>query len=112
MTDFRQRQAISTLTAPAARGLTPHYLVQPGTRHALYPATGTHIHLSYTLYPSFTKNAIGNLVFLYTMKFNRFCALRSLLFCFYGFARPGIPSFDNTAGDYFVAENNCRKPGN
>ena len=41
MTDFRQRQAISTLTAPAARGLTPHYLVQPGTRHALYPATGT-----------------------------------------------------------------------
>ena len=29
MTDFRQQQAISTLTAPAARGLTPHYLVQP-----------------------------------------------------------------------------------
>ena len=29
MTDFRQRQVISTLTAPAARGLTPHYLVQP-----------------------------------------------------------------------------------
>ena len=46
MTDFRQRQAISTLTAPAARGLTPHYLVQPGTRHALYPATGTTIKLS------------------------------------------------------------------
>ena len=45
MTDFRQRQAISTLTAPAARGLTPHYLVQPGTRHALYQATGTYIEL-------------------------------------------------------------------
>ena len=45
MTDFHQRQAISTLTAPAARGLTPHYLVQPGTRHALYPATGTLINL-------------------------------------------------------------------
>ena len=41
MTDFRQRQAISTLTAPAARGLTPHSLVQPGTRLALCPATGT-----------------------------------------------------------------------
>jgi hypothetical protein len=46
MTDFHQRQAISTLTAPAARGLSPHYLVQPGTRHALYPATGTLIHLT------------------------------------------------------------------
>ena len=45
MTDFRQRQAVSTLTAPAARGLAPHYLVQPGTRHALYPATGTLIEL-------------------------------------------------------------------
>ena len=45
MTDFHQRQAVSTLTAPAARGLTPHYLVQPGTRHALYPATGTFIDL-------------------------------------------------------------------
>ena len=45
MTDFRQRQAISTLTAPAARGLTPHSLVQPDTRLALYPATGIHIHL-------------------------------------------------------------------
>ncbi len=32
MTDFRQRQAISTLTAPAARGLSPHSLVQPGIR--------------------------------------------------------------------------------
>ena len=29
MTDFRQRQAISTLTAPAAWGVTPLYLVQP-----------------------------------------------------------------------------------
>ena len=29
MTDFRQRQVISTLTAPAARGVTPLYLVQP-----------------------------------------------------------------------------------
>ena len=45
MTDFRQRQAISTLTAPAARGLTPHSIVQPDTRHALYPATGTLINL-------------------------------------------------------------------
>ena len=43
MTDFRQRQVISTLTAPAARGLSPHSLVQPGTRHALYPATGIKI---------------------------------------------------------------------
>ena len=45
MTDFRQRQAISTLTAPAARGLTPHYLVQLDARHALHPATGTFIKL-------------------------------------------------------------------
>ena len=45
MTDFHQRQVISTLTAPAARGLAPHFLVQPDTRHALYPATGTHIQL-------------------------------------------------------------------
>ena len=29
MTDFRQRQATSTLTAPAARGLTPHSLFSP-----------------------------------------------------------------------------------
>lgn len=41
MTDFRQRQTASTLTAPAARGLAPHSLVQPGTRLALCPATGT-----------------------------------------------------------------------
>ena len=41
MTDFRQRQAISTLTAPAARGLSPHSLVQPGTPRGQYPATGT-----------------------------------------------------------------------
>ena len=41
MTDFHQRQAVSTLTAPAARGLAPHSLVQPDIRHALYPATGT-----------------------------------------------------------------------
>ena len=27
MTDFRQRQVTSTLTAPAARGLTPHSLL-------------------------------------------------------------------------------------
>ncbi len=27
MTDFHQRQATSTLTAPAARGLTPHSLL-------------------------------------------------------------------------------------
>ena len=39
MTDFRQRQAVSTLTAPAARGLTPHYLVQPDDRPAHHPAT-------------------------------------------------------------------------
>ena len=45
MTDFRQRQAISTLTAPAARGLSPHSLVQPDTRLAEYPATGTDIEL-------------------------------------------------------------------
>ncbi len=29
MTDFRQRQAVLTLTAPAAWGFTPSYLVQP-----------------------------------------------------------------------------------
>jgi len=29
MTDFRQQQATSTLTAPAARGLTPHSLFSP-----------------------------------------------------------------------------------
>ena len=52
MTDFHQRQAISTLTAPAARGLTPHSLVQPGTRHALYPATGT-------MYSLFRQNKKG-----------------------------------------------------
>jgi len=39
MTDFRQRQAASTLTAPAARGLAPHFLVQPGSRNAHRPAT-------------------------------------------------------------------------
>ena len=55
MTDFRQRQAISTLTAPAARGLTPHYLVQPGTRHALYPATGTFIELLNYYIPGLRK---------------------------------------------------------
>ena len=35
MTDFHQRQAISTLTAPAARGFTPHYLVQPTSLYEL-----------------------------------------------------------------------------
>jgi hypothetical protein len=35
MTGFHQRQAISTLTAPGARGLSPHSLVQPDSRHAL-----------------------------------------------------------------------------
>jgi len=33
MTDFHQRQAISTLTAPAARGFSPHSLVQPNSLH-------------------------------------------------------------------------------
>ena len=55
MTDFRQRQAVSTLTAPAARGLAPHYLVQPGTRHALYPATGTYIELLSYYSPNFLE---------------------------------------------------------
>ena len=55
MTDFHQRQAISTLTAPAARGLTPHYLVQPGTRHALYPATGTFMKLPNYYSPDLPK---------------------------------------------------------
>ena len=36
MTDFRQRQATSTLTAPAARGLTPHSLLSPAV--ILHPA--------------------------------------------------------------------------
>ena len=45
MTDFHQRQVLSTLTAQAARGLTPHFLVQPDTRLALYPATGTYMKL-------------------------------------------------------------------
>lgn len=37
MTDFRQQQTASTLTAPAARGLAPHSLVQP-QGHPAYPA--------------------------------------------------------------------------
>ena len=43
MTDFRQRQAISTLTAPAVRGFSPHYLVQPDRLTPINPATGTNI---------------------------------------------------------------------
>ena len=59
MTDFRQRQAISTLTAPAARGLAPHFLVQPDTRHALCPATVTTIQLIDS-----ETSSIKNMVFL------------------------------------------------
>jgi hypothetical protein len=35
MTGFRQRQNRSILTAPGARGLSPHSLVQPDSRLAL-----------------------------------------------------------------------------
>ena len=41
MTGFRQRQAISTLTAPAVWGFSPLYLVQPDHLIAVSPATGT-----------------------------------------------------------------------
>ena len=40
MTDFRQRQATSTLTAPAARGLTPHSLLSLAVINTSCPATG------------------------------------------------------------------------
>ena len=45
MTGFHQQQAISTLTAPGARGLSPHSLVQPDSRRALRPATEISIQL-------------------------------------------------------------------
>ena len=43
MTDFRQRQATSTLTAPAARGLTPHSLFSPAV--ILRPARLRELHI-------------------------------------------------------------------
>ena len=52
MTGFRQRIGISTLTAPAARGLSPHSLVQLSIRHALCSATGT-------MYSLFRQNKKG-----------------------------------------------------
>ena len=41
MTGFRQQQAASTLTVPAARGLAPHFLVQP--KHLKYNPPATEI---------------------------------------------------------------------
>jgi len=51
MTDFRQRRAISTLTAPAARGLTPHYLVQPVSLYE-QPGHGNNYKIIYQSYYS------------------------------------------------------------
>lgn len=45
MTGFRQRQAASTLTVPAARGLAPHFLVQPKHLKCNPPATEITIEL-------------------------------------------------------------------
>jgi len=67
MTDFRQQQIISTLTAPAARGFTPHSLVQPGTLFSPYPATETLYLSAEILYRLTNENATGKI---------------SLLFCF------------------------------
>lgn len=61
MTGFRQRQAASTLTVPAARGLAPHFLVQP--KHLKYnpPATEITIELyvSNLFIMCFDKNKNG-----------------------------------------------------
>ena len=46
MTDFRQRQRVSTLTAPAAWGFAPRYLVQPKSPNRHPSATETFIELS------------------------------------------------------------------
>lgn len=43
MTGFHQRQDFSTLTAPGARGFSPHCLVQPNRQHTHSPATETKI---------------------------------------------------------------------
>ena len=45
MTGFRQRQAPSTLTVPTARGLAPHFLVQPKHLKCNPPATEITIEL-------------------------------------------------------------------
>ena len=45
MTGFRQRQNRSILTAPGARGLSPHSLVQPDSRLALPSGHGNIIQL-------------------------------------------------------------------
>ena len=45
MTGFRQQQTASTLTVPAARGLAPHFLVQPKHLKCNPPATEITIEL-------------------------------------------------------------------
>lgn len=45
MTGFRQRQNRSILTAPGARGLSPHSLVQPDSRLSLPSGHGKFIQL-------------------------------------------------------------------
>lgn len=64
MTGFHQRQTISTLTAPAAWGLSPRSLVQPDSRHAPCPATETIIGFYsdsyFSSYIWFTRLSITN----------------------------------------------------
>lgn len=54
MTDFHQQQAISTLTAPAARGFAPHYLVQPVILYGL-PGHGNYYYFYIGYYTTKAK---------------------------------------------------------